>query len=468
MSFLIRAGSRTAIITARRTLAAAAAAPAVRRAPVLINSHAALVKAVNRHMSAAAAAAPQKIKVSGAIVEMDGDEMTRVIWDFIKQKLILPYVDIDIKYFDLGLPNRDATNDQVTIDAAEATLKHNVAVKCATITPDEQRVEEFKLKQMWKSPNGTIRNILNGTVFREPIIIKNVPRIVPGWTSPIVIGRHAFGDQYKCTDFVTDKEGTFEMTFTPKDGSKPQKWKVFEYPAKGGVGMAMYNTEESIRGFAKSCFQYAIMKKWPLYLSTKNTILKKYDGRFKDIFEEEFQANYKAKFDELGIEYQHRLIDDQVAQALKSSGGFVWACKNYDGDVQSDIVAQGYGSLGLMTSVLIAPDGKTVEAEAAHGTVTRHWRQYQKGKETSTNPIASIFAWTRGLHHRGVLDNNEALKQFALDLEQVCIATVEQGIMTKDLAMAIHGKETKPEHYYETKKFLDAINANLQKKRAGQ
>jgi len=452
MSFITR---RAASLTARRSMRPATAVRS-------------LIQLQTQTRLFSAAAAGGKIKVNNAIVEMDGDEMTRVIWSFIKDKLILPYVDIDIKYYDLGLPNRDKTNDQVTIDAAEATLKHNVAVKCATITPDEERVKEFNLKQMWKSPNGTIRNILNGTVFREPILMKNVPRIVPGWTKPIVIGRHAFGDQYKCTDFVTKGAGTLEMTFTPKDGSEPQTWKVFDYPATGGCGMAMYNTEDSIRGFAHSCFQYALMKEWPLYLSTKNTIMKKYDGLFKDIFADIYAKEYEAKFKKLGIDYQHRLIDDQVAQALKSSGGFVWACKNYDGDVQSDIVAQGYGSLGLMTSVLICPDGKTVESEAAHGTVTRHWRQYQQGKETSTNPIASIFAWTRGLQHRGKLDGNEALQQFAKDLESVCIETVESGKMTKDLALAIHGANLKPEHYLETKKFLDAINENLQKKRAGQ
>lgn len=413
----------------------------------------------------ALATAVQKIKVANPVVDLDGDEMTRVIWSFIKEKLILPYLDLDIKYYDLGLPHRDATDDKVTVDAAHAILKYNVGIKCATITPDEARVEEFKLKQMWKSPNGTIRNILNGTVFREPIVMNNIPRLVPGWTKPIVVGRHAFGDQYKATDFVADRAGKFEVTFTPFDGSKPTKFHVFDFPEDGGVGQAMYNTAESITGFAHSCFQYALMKKWPLYLSTKNTILKKYDGQFKDIFQRIYEAEYKAKFEALGVWYEHRLIDDQVAQALKSSGGFVWACKNYDGDVQSDIVAQGYGSLGLMTSVLITPDGQTVESEAAHGTVTRHWRQYQQGKETSTNPIASIFAWTRGLAHRAKLDNNQELAQFAQDLEAVCIETVQSGFMTKDLAMTIHGKETKPEHYLTTGKFLDKINENLQKKR---
>ena len=408
-----------------------------------------------------------KIKVKNSIVELDGDEMTRVIWKFIREKLILPYVDVDIKYYDLGLEHRDKTEDKVTVEAAEAIQKYSVGIKCATITPDEERVKEFKLHQMWKSPNGTIRNILGGTVFREPILMKNVPRIVPGWTQPIVIGRHAFGDQYKATDFVTKEKGKFTMTFTPADSSKkPLQFTVFNYPEGGGVGMGMYNTRESIEGFAHSCFQYALAKEWPLYLSTKNTILKQYDGLFKDVFEEIYQKHYKSEFAKhKGMIYQHRLIDDQVAQALKSSGGFVWACKNYDGDVQSDIVAQGYGSLGLMTSVLMCPDGKTVEAEAAHGTVTRHWRQYQQGKETSTNPIASIFAWTRGLAHRGKLDENQELIQFAHDLETVCIETVESGKMTKDLAIAIHGDKVKREHYQETVEHLDTINTNLQKKR---
>jgi len=339
-----------------------------------------------------------------------------------------------------------------------------VGIKCATITPDEARVEEFKLKEMWKSPNGTIRNILGGTVFREPIVINNIPRLVPGWKKSIVIGRHAFGDQYKCTDFTVNKPGKFEIIFTPADGSKAQKFHVFDYPKDGGVGLGMYNTDESIRGFAHSCFQFALMKKWPLYLSTKNTILKKYDGRFKDIFEQIFLKDYKTEFDKLKIWYEHRLIDDQVAQVLKSEGGFVWACKNYDGDVQSDILAQGYGSLGLMTSVLVAPDGKTIEAEAAHGTVTRHWREYQKGKETSTNPIASIFAWTRGLQHRAKLDNNPKLTQFAEALEAACIESVESGFMTKDLALSIHGTKLKREHYQESLEFLNTINRFLQKK----
>jgi len=399
--------------------------------------------------------------VENPVVDLDGDEMTRVIWDNIKKKLVLPYLDIDIKYFDLGLPNRDKTEDRVTIEAAEAIKKYNVGIKCATITPDEARVKEFNLKKMWLSPNGTIRNILGGTVFREPIVVKNIPRLVPGWTQPIVIGRHAFGDQYKALDFVTDKPGTFEVRFTPADGSAPQEWKVFKYPEEGGCGMAMYNTVESIRAFAHSSFQYALMKKWPLYLSTKNTILKKYDGLFKDIFQKIYQEQYEQEFKKLGIWYEHRLIDDMVAQALKSNGGFVWACKNYDGDVQSDIVAQGYGSLGLMTSVLVCPDGKTVEAEAAHGTVTRHWREYQKGRPTSTNPIASIFAWTRGLAHRAKLDNNADLAAYCKSLEETCIEAVEAGKMTKDLALCIHGKDLKPEHYMESFEFLDEINKRL-------
>jgi len=409
----------------------------------------------------------RKIVVKNPVVDLDGDEMTRVIWDFIKKKLILPYLDIDIKYYDLGLPNRDATDDKVTVEAAEAIKKYHVGIKCATITPDEQRVDEFKLKKMWLSPNGTIRNILGGTVFREPIIMKNIPRIVPGWTKPICIGRHAYGDQYRAKDFVVNVPGKFKVTFTP-DSPKEKSFEidVFNYPEGGGVGMAMYNTTQSITEFGHSAFQYAIMKKWPMYLSTKNTILKKYDGRFKDIFEDLYQKQYKKTFEDLGIWYEHRLIDDMVAQALKSDGGFVWACKNYDGDVQSDIVAQGYGSLGLMTSVLMCPDGKTIEAEAAHGTVTRHWREYQKGKPTSTNPIASIFAWTRGLAHRGKLDGNKDLEKFANDLEHVCIETVEAGAMTKDLALSIHGKNLRQDHYLETLAFLDKINSNLQARRA--
>eukprot|EP01099_Mayorella_cantabrigiensis_P000243 TRINITY_DN110_c0_g1_i1.p1 TRINITY_DN110_c0_g1~~TRINITY_DN110_c0_g1_i1.p1 ORF type:complete len:457 (-),score=125.43 TRINITY_DN110_c0_g1_i1:51-1226(-) len=385
--------------------------------------------------------------------------MTRVIWSLIKERLIHPFVDVPIKYYDLGLPHRDATDDKVTIEAAEAIKAYNVGIKCATITPDEARVEEFKLKQMWKSPNGTIRNILGGTVFREPILVKNVPRLVPGWTEPIVVGRHAHGDQYKATDFVTDEPGTFEIVFRGKSG-KVTTTKVFDYQGTG-VGMAMYNTDESIIGFGHSCFQYALSKKWPLYLSTKNTILKKYDGRFKDIFEEIYQKNYKADFEKLGIWYEHRLIDDMVAQMLKSNGGFVWACKNYDGDVQSDVVAQGYGSLGLMTSVLMCPDGKTVEAEAAHGTVTRHWRAYQKGQETSTNPIASIFAWTRGFLHRAKLDNNPALARFATTLEKSCIQAMEQGHLTKDLALCVHGKDMKRQHWLTTEDFFTELEKVL-------
>lgn len=404
-----------------------------------------------------------KIKVANPVVELDGDEMTRVIWSFIKEKLILPYLDIDIKYFDLGMESRDATNDQITIDAAEAIKKYNVGIKCATITPDEKRVEEFKLKSMYRSPNGTIRNILGGTVFREPILISNVPRLVPGWKDPIVIGRHAFGDQYRATDFLTKGKGKLTITYTPDDGSEPQQYEVYDFDGNG-VALAMYNTDESIRGFAHSCFNMALQKGWPLYLSTKNTILKKYDGRFKDIFEEIYQQSYKAQFEANGIIYEHRLIDDMVAAALKWSGKFVWACKNYDGDVQSDTLAQGFGSLGLMTSVLVTPDGKTMEAEAAHGTVTRHYREHQKGNPTSTNPIASIFAWTRGLAHRGRLDNNQKLIDFSHALEEVCIDTVESGKMTKDLALLIYGNSLKPEHYLYTQDFLNAINEGLQTK----
>ena len=405
-----------------------------------------------------------KIKVANPVVELDGDEMTRIIWKFIKDKLILPYLDLDIKYYDLGIEHRDATNDQVTIDSAEAIKKYNVGIKCATITPDEERVKEFKLKQMWKSPNGTIRNILDGTVFREPIVCKNVPRLVPNWTAPICIGRHAFGDQYKATDFVTKGKGKLTISFTPEDGSTPQSFEVFNYKGDG-VAMAMYNTDESIRGFAHSCFNTALQKKWPLYLSTKNTILKKYDGRFKDIFEEIYQSDFKAKYQAAGITYEHRLIDDMVASALKWHGNFVWACKNYDGDVQSDTVAQGFGSLGLMTSVLVTPDGKTMEAEAAHGTVTRHYRDHQAGKPTSTNPIASIFAWTRGLEFLGKLDNNQELINFCHTLEKVCVETVESGKMTKDLAVCIHGnKVTLGEHYLNTEDFLSALDTNLNAK----
>ena len=403
----------------------------------------------------------KKIAVANPVVELDGDEMTRIIWSFIKNKLILPYVDLDIKYYDLGMENRDATNDQVTVDAAEAIKHYNVGIKCATITPDENRVKEFHLKQMWKSPNGTIRNILDGTVFREPIICANVPRLVTTWNKPIVIGRHAFGDQYRATDTTVKGKGKLTMTFTPEDGSEPQTWEVYNFKGDG-VALSMYNTDESISGFARSCFNMALDKKWPLYLSTKNTILKKYDGRFKDIFEEIYQAEFKAKYEAAGITYEHRLIDDMVASALKWEGSFVWACKNYDGDVQSDTVAQGFGSLGLMTSVLITPDGKTMEAEAAHGTVTRHYRQHQQGKPTSTNPIASIFAWTRGLAHRGKLDGNAELIRFSETLEQVCIDVVESGRMTKDLAVCIHGNKVEHgTHYLYTEEFLDALDAEL-------
>lgn len=402
-----------------------------------------------------------KISVSNPVVELDGDEMTRIIWKFIKEKLILPYLDVDIKYYDLGMEHRDATDDQVTIDAAEAIKQYNVGIKCATITPDEARVEEFGLKKMWKSPNGTIRNILDGTVFREPIVCSNVPRLVPNWTAPICIGRHAFGDQYRATDFVTKGSGKLTITFTPNDGGEVQSFDVYDFKGDG-VALAMYNTDESIRGFAHACMNQAVMKKWPLYLSTKNTILKKYDGRFKDIFQDVFEADFKSKFDALGITYEHRLIDDMVASALKWNGNFVWACKNYDGDVQSDTVAQGFGSLGLMTSILITPDGSTMEAEAAHGTVTRHYRDHQQGKPTSTNPIASIFAWTRGLEFRGKLDGNQALIDFCQTLERVCVDVVESGRMTKDLAVCIHGSNVKHgEHYLYTEEFLDAIDADL-------
>jgi isocitrate dehydrogenase len=402
-----------------------------------------------------------KIPVANPVVELDGDEMTRIIWSFIKQKLILPYLDLDIKYYDLGIEHRDATKDQVTIDAAHAIKQYNVGIKCATITPDEARVKEFGLKKMWKSPNGTIRNILDGTVFREPIVCSNVPRLVPNWTAPICIGRHAFGDQYRATDFVTKGNGKLTITYTPDDGSEPQSYEVYDFRGDG-VALAMYNTDESIRGFARACMNQAAMKRWPLYLSTKNTILKQYDGRFKDIFEEVFEQEFKTTFADLGITYEHRLIDDMVASALKWHGNFVWACKNYDGDVQSDTVAQGFGSLGLMTSVLVTPDGGTMEAEAAHGTVTRHYRDHQAGKPTSTNPIASIFAWTRGLEFRGKLDGNDALVNFCTTLERVCIDVVESGRMTKDLAVCIHGnKVNHGEHYLYTEEFLDAIDAEL-------
>ncbi len=403
-----------------------------------------------------------KIKVSNPVVELDGDEMTRIIWKFIKDQLILPYLDLDIKYFDLGVEHRDDTDDQVTVDAAEAIKKYNVGIKCATITPDEARVEEFGLKKMWRSPNGTIRNIVGGTIFREPIIMKNVPRYVQGWTKPICIGRHAFGDQYRATDFVTKGKGKLTLTFTPEDGSEPQRFEVYNFE-EGGVAMAMYNIDSSIYGFARSSFNQALRKGWNLYFSTKNTILKAYDGRFKDIFEEVYQNEFKDKFAAAGITYEHRLIDDMVAAAMKWDGGFVWACKNYDGDVQSDTVAQGFGSLGLMTSVLVTPDGKTMEAEAAHGTVTRHYRQHQMGKETSTNPIASIFAWTRGLMHRGKLDENQELIDFCQTLEKVCIDTVESGKMTKDLALLIHKDAMTSEDYLNTQEFLDALKTNLDK-----
>ena len=405
----------------------------------------------------------QKIKVANPVVELDGDEMTRIIWKFIKEKLILPYLDIDLKYFDLGIEYRDQTEDKVTVEAAHAIRQYGVGVKCATITPDEARVNEFNLKQMWKSPNGTIRNILDGTVFREPIVISNVPRLVTNWTAPIIVGRHAFGDQYRATDFVVPGKGKLTIKFEGEDG-KVIEHEVYQYKG-AGVALSMYNTDESIAGFARSCFNIALSKKWPLYLSTKNTILKKYDGRFKDIFQDIFTAEFKAQYDAAGITYEHRLIDDMVASALKWNGNFVWACKNYDGDVQSDTVAQGFGSLGLMTSVLITPDGKTMESEAAHGTVTRHYRDHQAGKPTSTNPIASIFAWTRGLAFRGKLDGNQALIDFANALEAVCVETVEEGKMTKDLAVCIHGnKVTHGDHYLYTEEFLDAIDSNLQKK----
>jgi isocitrate dehydrogenase len=402
----------------------------------------------------------KKIKVAQPVVELDGDEMTRIIWKMIKDKYIYPYLDIDIKYFDLGMEYRDKTEDRVTVEAAEAIKKYNVGIKCATITPDEARVKEFNLKKMWKSPNGTIRNILDGTVFREPIIINNIPRLVPNWTAPICIGRHAFGDQYRATDIVTKGPGKLTMSFEPADGGPAQKFEVYQFEGDG-VAMAMYNTDDSIKGFARSCFNLALQKKWPLYFSSKNTILKKYDGRFKDIFEELYKTEFKTQFEAVGITYEHRLIDDMVASALKWNGNFVWACKNYDGDVQSDTVAQGFGSLGLMTSVLITPDGKTMESEAAHGTVTRHYRMHQQGKPTSTNPIASIFAWTRGLAFRGKLDGNQELIKFSNTLEQACIKTVESGKMTKDLAVCIHGDKVTDKHYLTTEQFMEAIDMKL-------
>ena len=404
-----------------------------------------------------------KIVVQHPVVEIDGDEMTRIIWKFIKEQLILPYLDVELLYYDLGIESRDATEDQITIDAAEAINKHKVGIKCATITPDEDRVEEFSLKKMYRSPNGTIRNIVGGTVFREPIIMKNVPRYVQGWTKPICIGRHAFGDQYKATDAVITGKGKLTMTFTPEDGSEATTWEVYDFQ-ENGVAMSMYNIESSIFGFARSCMNRALDKGWPLYLSTKNTIMKAYDGRFKDIFQEVFDNEFKDKFEAAGITYEHRLIDDMVAAAMKWNGGFVWACKNYDGDVQSDTVAQGFGSLGLMTSTLVTPDGEIMEAEAAHGTVTRHFRQHQKGKETSTNPIASIFAWTRGLAHRGKLDNNQPLIDFCHTLEAVCIETIESGKMTKDLALLIHKENLNDSNYLTTQKFLDALKDNLETK----
>ncbi|KAG8804368.1 Isocitrate dehydrogenase [NADP], mitochondrial precursor (Oxalosuccinate decarboxylase) [Serendipita sp. 399] len=405
-----------------------------------------------------------KIVVDNPIVELDGDEMTRIIWKKIREELILPYLQLDIKYFDLGLEHRDATDDKVTVESAEAILKYSVGVKCATITPDEARVEEFKLKSMWKSPNGTIRNILGGTVFREPIILSSVPRPVPGWTKPIVIGRHAFGDQYRSTDLVVPGPGKLQLVYTPQGSKEPTVLNVYDFKGPG-VAMSMYNTDESIRGFAHTSFKMALSKKLPLYMSTKNTIMKKYDGRFKDIFQEIYEAEYKSSFEAAGLWYEHRLIDDMVAQAIKSSGGFIWACKNYDGDVQSDVLAQGFGSLGMMTSELITPDGKTMESEAAHGTVTRHYREHQKGKETSTNPVASIFAWTRGLKFRAGLDGNERLKKWCDDLESACVEVIDKdGVMTKDLALAIHGKNLKREHWVITSEYMDAVKAKLDAK----
>ena len=400
-----------------------------------------------------------KIKVKNPVVELDGDEMTRIIWEFIKNKLILPYLDVELKYFDLGMESRDKTDDQITIDSANEIKKYGVGVKCATITPDEARVEEFKLKKMWKSPNGTIRNILGGTIFREPIIMKNVPRLVPGWTDPIVIGRHAYGDQYRATDFKVPGKGKLTVKWTSEDGNDTVEHDVFDFPGSG-IAMTMYNLDESIKDFARSCMNYGLLRKWPVYLSTKNTILKTYDGRFKDLFQEIFDSEFKEDFAKHKLTYEHRLIDDMVACAMKWSGGYVWACKNYDGGVQCDTVAQGYGSLGLMTSVLMTPDGKTVESEAAHGTVTRHYREHQKGNETSTNPVASIFAWTRGLAHRGKLDGNQELIDFAHALEQTCVETVEKGEMTKDLAVLVGGEQK----FLTTNQFLEAINKNLQNK----
>ncbi|KIM74062.1 hypothetical protein PILCRDRAFT_70388 [Piloderma croceum F 1598] len=401
-----------------------------------------------------------KIPVKGPVVELDGDEMTRIIWKKIREELILPYLQLDIKYYDLGLEYRDKTNDQITVDAANAIIEHKVGIKCATITPDEERVKEFHLKEMWRSPNGTIRNILGGTVFREPIILSRVPKPVPGWIKPIIIGRHAFGDQYRSTDFIAPGPGKLQLVYTPADGGDKTTMNVYDFKGRG-VAMAMYNTDESITGFAHASFKMALSKKMVLFMSTKNTIMKKYDGRFKDIFQEVYESTYKSQFESAGIYYEHRLIDDMVAQAIKSSGGFVWATKNYDGDVQSDILAQGFGSLGMMTSELITPDGGIIEAEAAHGTVTRHYREWQKGKETSTNPVASIFAWTRGLLHRAKLDSNDALRDFCVDLEAACVEVIDKdGVMTKDLALAIHGKDMKREHWVVTNVYMDAVNVS--------
>jgi len=402
----------------------------------------------------------KKITVSNPVVELDGDEMARIVWKIIKEKLIHPYLELDIKYYDLGIESRDRTDDQVTVEAAEAIKRHRVGVKCATITPDDNRMREFTLKRMYKSPNGTIRNILTGTVFREPIVCKNIPRLIPSWTKPICIGRHAFGDQYTATDFVVEGKGKLTMTFAPEGGGEPKSYEVYNYLG-GGVAMAMYNTDDSIRGFAHACFNQALLKKWPLYFSTKDTILKKYDGRFKELFRAIYESDYKQRFEAAGITYEHRLIDDMIASSLKMSGAFVWACKNYDGDNASDMIAQGFGSLGMMSSTLITPDGGTMEAEAAHGTVTRHYRQHQQGQRTSTNPVASIFAWTRGLAFRGRLDDNRELIGFCETLEKVCVETVESGNMTKDLALCIHGKNLKPEHYLYTEDFLDVLDKNL-------
>ena len=402
----------------------------------------------------------KKITVGNPVVELDGDEMARIVWKIIKEKLVQPYLALDLKYYDLGITSRDRTDDRITVEAAEAIKQYHVGVKCATITPDDNRMKEFTHKRMYKSPNGTIRNILTGTVFREPIVCKNIPRLIPSWTQPICIGRHAFGDQYTATDFVVEGKGKLTMTFAPEGGGEPKSYEVYNYMG-GGVAMAMYNTDESIRGFAHACFNQALLKKWPLYFSTKDTILKKYDGRFKEIFQAIYESDYKQRFEAAGITYEHRLIDDMIASSLKMSGAFVWACKNYDGDNASDLIAQGFGSLGLMTSTLITPDGGTMEAEAAHGTVTRHYRQHQQGQRTSTNPIASIFAWTRGLAFRGRLDDNRELIGFCETLEKICVETVESGQMTKDLALCIHGKDLKLEHYLYTEEFLDVLDKNL-------